>query len=358
MAQKLEGLGEVPGTPAPDEGSFVGDVLTTATVPAHQRRAYWREALSRTFGAVDMSVPREVNSGSIRTAPLGRLQVTTVDGDPLEDRRIPRLIVQGDEEQYVVVTLLSKGDARLEQDTRDVALRQGEVFIYDMARPVRLIFGDCFQTKSLVVPRQILGLSESDLRHLTASPVRSGTTLGGLLSTCLARLADEAGTYPAHTGESIARNVVDILTVLADERLGRISTGTPSGDAALLLRIRAFIGRHLEDPDLTPKSIAHAHHISVRYLHKLFEREDTTVSRWIQSRRLEACLRDLGRRENTGLTVAAVAHRWGFTSAAHFSRVFRAAYGMSPSEWRDAHRPESALPSQVTPRTFPEKVFV
>nr|WP_197973113.1 helix-turn-helix domain-containing protein [Streptomyces gossypiisoli] len=351
-------MGEVPGTPAPDEGSFVGDVLTTATVPAHQRRAYWREALSRTFGAVDMSVPREVNSGSIRTAPLGRLQVTTVDGDRLEARRIPRLIAQGDEEQYVVVTLLSKGDARLEQDTRDVALRQGEVFIYDMARPVRLIFGDCFQTKSLVVPRQILGLSESDLRHLTASPVRSGTTLGGLLSTCLARLADEAGTYPAHTGESIARNVVDILTVLADERLGRISTGTPSGDAALLLRIRAFIGRHLEDPDLTPKSIAHAHHISVRYLHKLFEREDTTVSRWIQSRRLEACLRDLGRRENTGLTVAAVAHRWGFTSAAHFSRVFRAAYGMSPSEWRDAHRPESALPSQVTPRTFPEKVFV
>ncbi|CAL9296758.1 helix-turn-helix domain-containing protein [Streptomyces sp. SudanB52_2052] len=340
MVQKTEWRGETPDTPAPDKGSFAGTALTTAHVPARQRRAHWREALSRTFGAVDISVAREVNSGTIRTAPLGRLQVTTVDGDPLEARRTPRLIAQGDEEQYVVVKLLSKGRGRIEQDTRDLALRQGEVFLYDMARPVRLILPDRFRTKSLVIPRQVLGLSESDLRHITASPMGSDTALGGLLATCLDRLADEAGTYRAHTGESIARNVVDILTVLADERLGRIPTGTPSGDAALLLRIRAFIGRHLPDPDLTPRTIARAHHISVRYLHKLFEREDTTVSRWIQSRRLEACLRDLGGRDNTGLTIAAVAHRWGFTSAAHFSRVFRAAYGMSPSEWRDVPRPD------------------
>ncbi|MEU2281631.1 helix-turn-helix domain-containing protein [Streptomyces sp. NPDC013178] len=137
----------------------------------------------------------------------------------------------------------------------------------------------------------------------------------------------------------IARLVVDILTVLADERLGRISEGARSGDTVMLLRIRAYIGRHLADPDLTPQTIARAHHISVRYLHKLFEGEGTTVGRWIRSRRLEASLRDLGHREATGLTIAAVARRWGFTSAAHFSRAFRAEYGISPREWRDTCRP-------------------
>lgn len=331
----------------------MGDVLTTATVPAHRRRSYWREALSRTFGAVDMTVAREVDSGTIRTAPLGRLRVTTVDGDRLEARRTPRLIARGDE-GYVVVKLLSRGDGRIEQDARDVALRQGEVFVYDMARPVRLVLPDCFRTKSLVIPRETLGLSESDLRRITASPVRSDTALGGLLSTCLDRLADDAGTYSAHTGEAIARNVVDVLTVLAEERPGGTSTGTPSGDVALLLRIRAFVGRHLGDPGLTPNAIAHAHHISVRHLHKLFEREDTTVSRWIQGRRLEACLRDLGRRGNPEHTIAAVGRRWGFTSAAHFSRAFRGAYGMSPSEWRDLHRQETA-PSPSDPRTPEER---
>ncbi|MFD7014131.1 helix-turn-helix domain-containing protein [Streptomyces sp. NPDC059928] len=325
------------GAPPPDDHGFAGNLLTTATVPAHQRRAYWRDALSMTFGAVDMSVPDEVNSGTIRTAPLGRLQVTTVDGDPLDARRTRRLIAQGDEDEYVVVKLLSKGVARLEQDARDVGVRPGEVFIYDMARPVRLLLPECFQTKALVLPRQVLGLSESDLRQITASPIRFDTALGGLLSILVSRLADTAGSYRPHTGELLARNVVDLLTALADEQLGRTTEGTPSGDAAMLLRIRSFIGRHLADPDLTPEVIARAHHISVRYLHKIFEGQDTTVSRWIQSRRLEACRRDLLHREAANRTIIAVAHRWGFTSAAHFSRVFRAAYGMSPSEWRDSH---------------------
>ncbi|MEV5147141.1 helix-turn-helix domain-containing protein [Streptomyces sp. NPDC052727] len=31
------------------------------------------------------------------------------------------------------------------------------------------------------------------------------------------------------------------------------------------------------------------------------------------------------------------ARRWGFTNSAHFSRAFRTAYGMSPSQWRDTH---------------------
>ncbi|MFE0330062.1 helix-turn-helix domain-containing protein [Streptomyces sp. NPDC058960] len=326
------------GAPRAGEDGFAGHVLTTTTVPTPQRRTYWREALSRTFGAVDMSVPDEVHSGTIRTAPLGRLQVTTVDGDPLEARRTRRLIARGDEDEYVVVKQLTRGGARLEQDTRDVALRAGEVFIYDMARPVRLILPERFQTKSLVVPRQILGLTESDLRQMTASPLRSGTALGGLLSVLVSRLADTAGSYRPHTGELLARNVLDLLRVLADERLGRSCEETPGGDAALLLRIREFIGRHLADPDLTPEVIARAHHISVRYLHKIFEGEDTTVSRSIQSRRLEACRQDLVRREAAHLTIVAVAQRWGFTSAAHFSRVFRAAYGMSPSEWRESQR--------------------
>ncbi|MEU1786841.1 helix-turn-helix domain-containing protein [Streptomyces sparsogenes] len=327
-----------PGAPLPEADEFTGDLLTTAGVPAPRRRAHWRDALSRTFGTVDMTVPDEVRSGTIRTAPLGRLRVTTVEGGPLEAQRTRRLIARGNEDPYVVVKLLAKGGARLEQDTRDVTLRAGDVFIYDMARPLRLTLSESFQTKSLVVPRQILGLDESDLRRLTASPLRSDA-LGGLLPTFLDRLGDTAGTYRPHIGELLARNVVDILTVLADERLGRTSTDTPSGDAAMLLRIRAYIDRHLADPELSPRTIAEAHHISVRYLHKLFEGEDTTAGRWIQSRRLEACRRDLGRRETMGRTIAAVAHRWGFASAAHFSRVFRAAYGVSPREWRDAHRP-------------------
>ncbi|MGW0964073.1 AraC family transcriptional regulator [Streptomyces gelaticus] len=39
--------------------------------------------------------------------------------------------------------------------------------------------------------------------------------------------------------------------------------------------------------------------------------------------------------------MAAVAQRWGFVSPSHFSRAFRATYGMSPREWQAPHVPRA-----------------
>ncbi|MFI8243600.1 helix-turn-helix domain-containing protein [Streptomyces sp. NPDC085866] len=327
------------------EPGHSGTLYTTDAVPTHRRRTYWRDALSQTFGAVDMGVPDEVDRGTIRTSLLGPMQTVTVDGAPQRALRTRRLIAGSDNDDFVVVKLLCKGVARVEQDTRDAIVRPGQLFVYDMARPIRMTLPEPFRTKSLVLPREVLGLSESELRQITASPLDAETSLGALLSPFLSRLVDTAETYPQRTAESIARNVVDLLQTLTDERLGRATADTPNGARESLLRIRAYIDRHLADPDLTPEAIARAHHISVRYLHKLFQLEDITVSRWIRQRRLEHCRRELSRREAAGVTIAAVAHRWGFTSASHFSRVFRAAYGVSPVEWRSSTVQGSRIPA-------------
>jgi AraC-like DNA-binding protein len=308
---------------------------TTDSVPAHRRRVYWRETLSRTFGAVDIRVPEDVYSGAVRTSPLGRMRRVTVEGDPMQTLRTRRLISGSADDDHVVVMLLSKGNARVEQDTRDLHVRSGALFVYDRARPLRLTFPHPFQTKSLVLPRHVLGLNESDLRRITAAPLGAESAFSTLVTAFLSRLVDTEATYTQRTGESIARNVVDLVQTLADDQPDGAEADTPTAARMTLLRVRAYIDQHLADPDLTPAAIARAHHISVRYLHKLFQSEDITVSRWIQQRRLEQCRRDLARRQASRLTIAAAAHRWGFTSASHFSRVFRASYGVSPAEWRN-----------------------
>jgi AraC-like DNA-binding protein len=46
--------------------------------------------------------------------------------------------------------------------------------------------------------------------------------------------------------------------------------------------------------------------------------------------------------------LAEIAARWGFRSAAHFTRAFRARYGLTPAEHRRAARPpliQRPLPS-------------
>jgi AraC-like DNA-binding protein len=102
----------------------------------------------------------------------------------------------------------------------------------------------------------------------------------------------------------------------------------------LVVRIRDFIEEHLGDPALTPSTIAGAHHISLRYLHKLFETQEKTVAAWIRHRRLESCRRDLMNPAAQWRPVAAIAARWGFTDSASFNRMFRAEYGIPPGEFR------------------------
>ena len=98
----------------------------------------------------------------------------------------------------------------------------------------------------------------------------------------------------------------------------------------LLLKVRRYIEDNLDDPGLCPSSIAAAHAISVRTLHLVFADTGTTVSRWIRDRHLKACYRELSR-SGRPETVTDAAFRWGFNDAAHFSRTFKKAFGVTPS---------------------------
>jgi AraC-like DNA-binding protein len=111
----------------------------------------------------------------------------------------------------------------------------------------------------------------------------------------------------------------------------------PAGVADDLLRhIDAYIVEHLADPDLGPRGIAAAHFVSTRHLHRLFAHRRGTVAQQIQRLRLERCRRELRDPRAATRSITAICLRWGFPDLPTFSRAFRTAYGMSPSEWRTA----------------------
>ncbi|MFI6740574.1 helix-turn-helix domain-containing protein [Nonomuraea sp. NPDC050451] len=110
-----------------------------------------------------------------------------------------------------------------------------------------------------------------------------------------------------------------------------------TGRESLRGRIRAHILEHLDDPDLTPATVAAAHYISTRSLHRLFQGQEYTVAEWIRVQRLDRCRRDLVDPSLRDRSIRAIANRWCLTSAPHFSRAFRAAYGLSPENYRRRH---------------------
>ncbi|MEV7075758.1 helix-turn-helix domain-containing protein [Streptomyces sp. NPDC093990] len=172
------------------------------------------------------------------------------------------------------------------------------------------------------------------MRHLTGRQVSAAGGVAALVSLFLAALIGEDGLWDSVNGKRLALNAVDLVALLVAELLTSHRFETSENGSALLARIRSYIEENLMDPDLSPESIARAHHISVRYLHKLFQSHGTTVSTYVRKSRLAACRLDLGRPANRRRSVAAVAHSWGFASPSHFSRLFRQTYGLSPSEWQ------------------------
>ncbi|MFA1544495.1 helix-turn-helix transcriptional regulator [Actinomadura monticuli] len=74
--------------------------------------------------------------------------------------------------------------------------------------------------------------------------------------------------------------------------------------------------------------------ISVRHLSRVFEPEGLTPARYVMDRRLTRAKTDLADPASSQATVAEIAHRYGFASQAHFTRVFGERFGRTPGAVR------------------------
>lgn len=155
------------------------------------------------------------------------------------------------------------------------------------------------------------------------------------MSSLSRQLVGRLDDWSVAEGARLGTTVLDLLTVALAARLEREEQVPPDlRQRALLHRIHAFIEQRLVDPELKPAMIAAAHHVSLRYLYKLFEAQEQSVAGWVRRRRLERCRRDLLDPALAARSVSAIGARWGLVNAAHFSRAFRTAYGLSPVEYR------------------------
>jgi AraC-like DNA-binding protein len=309
-------------------------LLTTASVPDRDKVAYWNDAVSRTL--VPMTVVPQGDGpfeGRIATDRLGYLQVSTMEADANRISRTPTLIARSPA-GFVAIGVQVSGTATLLQDGRRAEVSEGDLVVYDTTRPYFFDYPQRFSTHVFQLPRRVLGVPEADIRQVTGTTIGTGDGLGSMLVPFLAALAASAHAYSPAVASRLAGNVVDLFSTLVAERTNQVALEADNARAHLALQVRGHINENLGDPGLSPESIARALRISLRYLHRVFEGEGITVGRLIQYRRLEECGRELARRGGTVPTVSVVAQRWGFVNPAHFSRAFRAVYGMSPREWR------------------------
>lgn len=312
--------------------------LDTAT-PVAEPRGFdaWQDRICDTFVPLHAHCEDHAAAdflGGVDSTTLGAVVLAEVSASRAVVERTPRLIRRADPELYKFGLQVS-GDCVIEQHGRQAHLQPGDFAIYDTSRPYRLRFGDDFRMTIAMFPRSLVRLPEKHMAELTAVRLAGDTGLGSLIAPLMRGLgAERTGTRPViatHLGDA----VVDLVTAAFAEQMQRPLEEEAAGTHRVLVaQASKFIDEHLADSELCSKTIADAHFVSVRVLQKAFEAEGMSATALIRTRRLERCRRDLVDPGCRHLPIALIGHRWGFPDAAHFSRLFRNAYGASPRLFR------------------------
>ncbi|MDR0345437.1 MAG: helix-turn-helix domain-containing protein [Nocardiopsaceae bacterium] len=283
---------------------------------------------STELDALGHACPPELIRTRIRAWDLGKFQLNVAEGPWLRfglNRQVTT------DAGYIAAQL--SGQTTKSQGEQRHTFRPGDISIIHFSTPYQILAGEVAASMFFRFSYAELSLPAASIRPavrgMAASPLYE------LFQTHLLELhrclEDDV---PVSAAESLGSATLElaraVIATVGQSDLAR----NDIANEALITRIEAYVQQHLADPELSPESIAHAHHISVRQLYKLWSDKNLGLAEWIIRGRLEGARHDLAK--GRALGIGAVARRWGFTDPTHFGRRFRAAYGLSPTEWKQA----------------------
>lgn len=296
----------------------------------------WRDLLREHFVALDVHADADAPfDGAVRSSLVGHLAVATVDSTDQDCIRTPGL-ARRDDDAYLQVGLIARGQAVVRQDGREALLGPGAYTIYETGRPFSWRLRGPWRLLVFTWPRELVGLDEDTACAATARAL-GGDRLGGIVGRTLADVVASPPALSPAGGRRLATELGDLVGTVAEEALRHDDGPGARSAAALRARVEAYVAEHLEDPDLCPESIARAHFVSTRQLHRAFADDSSTVSRLVRQRRLEHGRRELCDPRLADLSVTDVALRCGFGDLAAFSRAFKDAFHEPPSTFRRRH---------------------
>jgi len=289
-------------------------------------------AASQLFGNVRLDFPDgQKNTRRLVSLPLGECRLSqlqagihTVHGD--------RVSARSHDPDSLKLIVQWAGQSVLEQGGTRNAIRNTAPIVYDPTRPYRLVNRTPVRLLMLQLPR---GRFPQAVLQRLRDPLLPGEK--GVMPILLAMMRStmaEADAVGAASRASIGSAMIELVRGLFD--------GTPAPEPEtprlsldlLLERVKAFIAGNLSRPDLSVAMIARRMGCSPRYVFRAFEQHGATPSDYLWGLRLERARIFLERKDGKAQSIADVAFSLGFSSTAHFSRVFRDRYGMTPSDCR------------------------
>ena len=313
------------GTPPPIR-------MSTDDVAARDRVPYWSDWIGRLFHGLQSDLYGDVAmDGRMASARAGDVVLTRLEANRHRVTR-SRGAVRGGDIGYLKIVAPFEGCAGVEQQGRQVWVTPGEWSIYDTTDTYTVDNPTRVEHLIVMVPKANLRERGLAIDELMARRLGGH---GGISRVALETMRSAWRELPGIQEDS-ARSLGEIITQCVHLSLLELAG---RGNAAvqrerLRERIKQHVMRHLGDPRLNVDAIATALNVSRRNLYNAFADEPDGVAGYVLVRRIDACRAAFEDERLAGKSVTDIAIAHGFSSMAHFSRVFRAKVGLSPTEFR------------------------
>lgn len=311
-------------------------ILDTRKIARPDRVEIVSELIATTMVRLDIEFPADhgpIAFGAITS--VGDLGVCSVRSNATKVERTPSQ-AHDDLSPSIFVGLQMTGSSVVVQDGREAVLRPGSLVLWDTTAPYTLVDDIGIRQHFFRIPLGPLALPHDVIRRVSALTLAPGHPLADLASTYLQRIGSRAELLTHPDSDAISQPSVELIRALITTHLDSTNLGAEALHATMQLRILEYIRAHLGEAGLSATQIATEHHISVRHLYNILAEGDIVLGDWIRARRLEGSRGDLARSTEQRSPIGSIARKWGFRDQSSFGRSFRAAYGVSPRQWRDS----------------------
>tara|TARA_R110002050_G_scaffold71891_3_gene154678 strand:+ start:62254 stop:63273 length:1020 start_codon:yes stop_codon:yes gene_type:complete len=298
------------------------------------RLEWLKEVIGKEYTNVDISPLKDIqlfNEMSIYPWRHG-MRLSPIKSNAIQLKRLRNEPTEVAQDCYFAVVLTS-GNYTLEQGGREVSLQAGDMTLYDATEPHRIVMPQTSSKILISIPRTMLNQRIYNAGKLTAKIIPAHSGIGAVTSSFIQTTVNQLNTLGKAQFLEMSAPILDMLA-LSLSQLSTEPAHLSDYQSLTLMRVKQFINEQCEECDLNPELISIGVGLSIRYINNLFNSENTSMMRFLTQQRLAVAQRRLSNHLLNHKTITELAMQSGFNNMAHFSRIFKQHYGVSPRQFR------------------------
>ncbi|MBF0196020.1 MAG: helix-turn-helix domain-containing protein [Magnetococcales bacterium] len=332
-------------------------LFSTKELAYEKRFSEWRDSIAALF---DVSQPNSRLSDNFNATVKSSLlsqDVMLARCDTVEQRwqrSVLRFAEDGLDHYLIQVQL--DGKQCVSRGQKESWCSAGNLMIIDLAEKHDAYNIGKFSNFSVIVSRHMLSPLLLNPDSQEGRVLSAKQPLVNLAVEHMKSLEKTAHNFSPQEAESIIKPTLSLLACALNGSADQVENGRAIAGKSILARCKNVIEQYLRKSDLSVDFLCRKIGISRTNLYLMFKPYGGIQS-YIVERRLRRCAEDLLHHDNIKVPIYTISESWGFTSTAHFSRIFKKRFGSSPGDIRQAKsvaqlHPEFILNQEVGDRHY------